>query len=107
MSFEFGDVLLLPFPFTDQTAAKKRPAAVVSNKAYNSARQDVVVAITSQIGRSDVDLVSDWRFAGLRKPPALKPVFSTVEKSLVLKQLGRLNEADRRLLSSLVAKALG
>ena len=50
MSFEFGDVVLVPFPFTNQAASKKRPAVVVSSHAYNTARLDVVVmAITSQV----------------------------------------------------------
>jgi mRNA interferase MazF len=50
MPFEFGDIVLVPFPFTSQTASKKRPAAVVSNQAYNTARPDIVVmAITSQL----------------------------------------------------------
>jgi mRNA interferase MazF len=49
MPFEFGDVVLVPFPFTDQTMSKKRPAIVVSNRAYNTARPDIIVmAITSQ-----------------------------------------------------------
>jgi mRNA interferase MazF len=43
MSFEFGDVVLVPFPFTNQAASKKRPAVVVSSHAYNTARLDVVV----------------------------------------------------------------
>jgi mRNA interferase MazF len=48
MPFEFGDVVPVPFPFTSQTATKKRPAVVVSNRAYNAARPDaVVMAITS------------------------------------------------------------
>ena len=47
MPFEFGDVVLVPFPFTDQTASKKRPA--VGSRAYNTARPDIIVmAITSQ-----------------------------------------------------------
>ena len=37
MPFRFGDVVLVPLPFTDQTALKKRPAVVVSRGA--SARQ--------------------------------------------------------------------
>lgn len=50
MTFEFGDVVLVPFPFTNQRASKKRPAVVVSNRVYNTARPDLVVmAITSQL----------------------------------------------------------
>jgi hypothetical protein len=32
MPFDFGDVVLVPFPFTSQRASKKRPAVVVSNR---------------------------------------------------------------------------
>lgn len=39
-SYEFGDVVLIPFPFTDQTTHKQRPAAVVSSAAYNRDRRD-------------------------------------------------------------------
>ena len=49
MPFEFGDVVLVPFPFTSQRASKKRPAVVVSNRAYGTARPDLIVmAVTSQ-----------------------------------------------------------
>ncbi len=41
MSYDFGDVVLLPFPFTNQTATKKRPAIIVSTAAYNNARRDI------------------------------------------------------------------
>ena len=29
--FSFGDVVLVPFPFTDQSGSKRRPAVVVSD----------------------------------------------------------------------------
>lgn len=29
MAHFFGDVVLVPFPFTDQSGAKKRPAVIV------------------------------------------------------------------------------
>lgn len=32
----FGDVVLVPFPFTDQSGIKKRPAVVVSSQKYNA-----------------------------------------------------------------------
>ena len=72
-AYSFGDVVLVPFPFTDQTASKKRPAVVVSADAYHQRRPDVIVmAVTSQIlrpaGALGEVLISDWQGAGLPKP---------------------------------------
>jgi hypothetical protein len=47
MSFEFGDVVLVPFPFTDQMTSKKRPAVVVSSSDYQLHRSDLVLVATS------------------------------------------------------------
>lgn len=33
--FKQGDILLIPIPFTDLTANKKRPVLVISNNYYN------------------------------------------------------------------------
>src|SRR5437867_12540100 len=49
-SFNQGDVVLVPFPFTDLSAVKQRPALVLSTDRLNKVRPDVVVAaITYQI----------------------------------------------------------
>jgi mRNA interferase MazF len=49
-SYRRGDVVLVPFPFTDLSSAKQRPALVVSTDAFNAIRDDVLVAaITSQV----------------------------------------------------------
>ena len=48
--YEFGDILLVPFPSTDQSTTKKRPAVVVSSSAYNLERPDLILlAVTSQV----------------------------------------------------------
>ncbi len=41
--YEFGDVVLAPFPFTDQTATKQRPAVVISSMAYHRERWDLII----------------------------------------------------------------
>ena len=110
-SFEFGDVLLVPFPFSNQTAGKQRPAVVVSSAAYNRERLDLLIlAITSQIrptlGFGEA-LVAQWKQAGLIKPSCFKPVLTTIERGLVIKKLGRLATADRDKLREVLDTILG
>src|SRR5215213_8281002 len=109
-AYSFGDVVLVPFPFTDQTGGKQRPAVVVSSEAYHRERIDLILmAVTSQtrtfagIGESPVQ---DWRTAGLLKPSTLKPILFTVERALVLRKLGRFAEADLRALRQNLAAIL-
>jgi mRNA interferase MazF len=110
MPFEFGDVVLVPFPFTDQTASKKRPAVIVSNRAYNTARLDIIVmAITSQRRpnprQGDVG-ITHWQAAGLLRPSVVKPVFATLEQRLVLRQLGTLAAEDQAALRKAIAEII-
>ena len=97
-AYERGDVVLVPFPFSDQTAIKKRPAAVISSNNYNNISSDIVImAITSQTTKTygiGECLIDDWQGAGLLKPSAIKPAISTIEQSLVLKRIGRLSDRD-------------
>lgn len=110
-TFEFGDIILVPFTFTDQSASKKRPAVVVSSAAYNNDRPDIILmAITSQmrhLGKTGEAEVKDWREAGLLKPSLVKPILATIEKNMVLKKLGRLSEKDRQDLRETLRLILG
>ena len=110
-AYEFGDVVLVPFPFTDQSTTKRRPAVVVSSNAYQRERRDLVIlAITSQ-RRSTAALgeasIAHWEEAGLLKPSVLKPVVATLEQGLVLRKLGRLGEQDQRALRRVLGEILG
>jgi mRNA interferase MazF len=109
--FSFGDVVLVPFPFTDQSGTKKRPAVVVSTSPYNANRRDIVImAITSQVrtplGFAEA-MVTDWPSAGLIKDSVFKPVFTTIEQGLVLRVMGRLVAADLGTLHRVVGEAIG
>ena len=108
---EFGDVVLVPFPFTDQTASKQRPAVVVSSAAYHRERHDLILmAVSSQVGSGarfgEVE-VRAWQRAGCWKPSVVEPVLATVDKLLVRKKLGRLDTADAGSLRSALAMILG
>ena len=109
--FSFGDVVLVPFPFTDQSGTKKRPAVVVSSHGYNASRRDMVImAITSQVrtplGFGEA-MVGDWQAAGLIKASVLKPVFTTIEQGLVIRTLGHLSAADIKTLHEIASDVIG
>lgn len=109
---KFGDVVLVPFPFTDQTALKRRPAVVVSSDAYHRERPDVIiVAVTSRTAGpaarfGDVP-IEQWRDAGLLKASLIKPVFTTVEESLIMRKLGELQQRDVDALRKALQQVLG
>ena len=109
--YSFGDVVLVPFPFTDQSAIKKRPAVVVSSAEYHAQRRDLVImAITSQLRpRSAFGefTVTEWKKAGLIAPSAVKPVLTTIDKRLVLRKLGQLQTPDLRSLRATIHQLLG
>lgn len=110
-SYRFGDIVLVPFPFTDQTTTKKRPAVVISSENYNQHHLDLIVmAITSQQQTAilpDHLVVADWQGASLLKPSVIKPIAATIEKALVIRTLGRLQSIDRQSLQTLLEQILG
>ncbi len=100
-----GDIILVPFPFTDLTGSKERPALVLATDEW-----DVMVAFVSSrikhINLFDIVLEPDSQ-NGLKRPSRLRlNKISTVERKLVLGELGKLStekmeEADRKLKSVL------
>jgi mRNA interferase MazF len=80
MPYEFADAVLVPFPFTSQF----RPSPT--------------------LGEVWLD---QWQAAGLLKPSAIKPVFATLEQTLIIKQLGALLAADQAGLKNAITRILG
>ncbi len=111
ITYKLGDIVLVPFPFTDQTTIKKRPAVIVSSNMYNKNRPDIIImAVTSQIHGSgyfgDI-LIQNWQQAGLLKPSVIKPIVTTVEKRLVLRKLGTISDIDRTALTEGLQSIIG
>jgi mRNA interferase MazF len=110
-ALSFGAIVLVPFPFTSQAASKQRPAVVVSSRAYNIERPDLVMmAVTSQMRPTPAlgeVWLRHWQAAGLIKPSAVKPVFATLEQGLVIRRLGALDAADQADLRQAIGRIIG
>ena len=90
------DVVVVPFPFTDREAERRRPALVVSSPAFNAAHDQSILAMITSAGeewRSDVTL-RDWREAGLGVPCKVRLKLFTLDDALVLRRAGALSERD-------------
>ena len=46
--YQRGDIVLVPFPFTDLSTTKRRPALIVSNELVNATGDVIIVMITSK-----------------------------------------------------------
>lgn len=90
--FEFGTIVLVPFPFTDLSAAKVRPALVVSKGASRST--DVILCfISSQKpvkGAPIIPLTAD-AMTGLKVPSVVRlDKIATLDSRVILGALGRV-----------------
>ncbi len=89
----------MPFPFTDLTAVKRRPALVVSPDILNRTGPDRVIAfLTSQVNttpRPGDYRLQNWQEVGLPKPTMLRMKFAPVDRSVVIRTLGRVAKTDR------------
>jgi len=92
------DVVVVPFPFTDRSAAKRRPALTISNRAFNSQGHSVFAMITTKADPQwpgDTQLV-DYRDAGLPVPSLVRLKIFTLDNRLIAKIAGKLSAADRK-----------
>jgi len=104
MAYVRGDIVLVPFPFTDLTTAKLRPALVVSHSSYEQTTGNIIVAqITGRMHNTPTDYaINDWRAASLLKPSVVRAKLATLSPGLVRYRPGRLPtaemvEVDKRL----------
>lgn len=104
-----GTIVLTPFPFTDLSTIKRRPAVIVSSS--EKIGDDVIVAfissrITEPVKETDYILDTnhpDFKDTGLKRCSAFKmDKLVTVEKTIIVGEIGKvsnsiLQELDKRL----------
>lgn len=111
--FERGRIILVPFPFTDLTAQKVRPALIVSN---NTKQPDVIVAFISTVltrptatehvlvrERDPAFVKTGLKFSSIIRCDKL----STLDKRIVLGELGSLPTVHLRRVNRGLRVALG
>ena len=102
--FVKGDVVVVPFPFSDLTQAKRRPALVVSTLEGNDL---ILCQITSQYIRDNYAISlndKDFETGGLKQPSNVRPnrIF-TADSNIVLYRvgglrIGKLNEIIEKVI---------
>jgi len=109
-SYSRGDVVLVPFQFTDQRLVKRRPALVISSTPYQRGRNEVIIAaLTSRIRTPLLvgdHLIKGWRQAGLPKPSVATAILRTVKASMVIRRLGSAGAPDMTAIDGQLRKAL-
>lgn len=93
MTYNFGDILLIRFPFTDQLRVSKRPALVL----YDGGDLDIFlcrVPTRPYFSLADLDIDS-WKETGLLKKSYIRlGKMATLQKDMVDKKLGELLSGD-------------
>ncbi len=108
MTFKPFAVVRVPFPFTDRTANKNRPALILSDDTlFNKpAGHSVMAMITSQSNTPwPLDCpIQDLNAAGLPAPSKVRFKLFTLDHRLVRGELGRLGEQDEASVRAAFAK---
>jgi mRNA interferase MazF len=109
--FEQGDVVRVPFPYTDRETRQRRPALVVSRGTVDGADSLLwVVMITSAANRpwaGDVSLADEYHEVGLPIPSVVRPAkIATIETGHA-DRIGHLSAALWRSVAAEMRRHLG
>jgi len=104
-----GKIVLIPFPFTDLTAAKLRPALVLFE-----GEEDVVVAfISSRVPQSPIltDVLvnerhPEFKLTGLKGASVIRlDKVATILKDLILGEIGEIGDKLKEEINAKLSKA--
>ena len=99
MIYEPFDVVVVPFPFTDFSRIKRRPALVLSQKTHFNAviEHSVLSMITSQKNEPwplDVPIKNKQQ-SGLTAPSVVRMKLFTLDNRFIIRKIGHLSKSDQ------------
>jgi mRNA interferase MazF len=110
MRFSAFDVVIVPFPYADRLAEKRRPALVISGPKLATYDLVWVAMITSEENErwpSDV-AISDLGRAGLPAPSVVRPAkIACIDPARVERRAGRLDKVTARAVAQRLRGFLG
>jgi mRNA interferase MazF len=106
-----GDVIVVPFPFTDRRASKRRPALVLSAAStFNARAGHAVMAMITSATHAPWPLdvaISDLAAAGLPAPSVVRMKLFTLDERLILDRIGHLATKDARAVAAAMSRLVG
>ncbi len=99
MIYKSFDVVVVPFPFTDQNTNKRRPALILSDyEIFNYVTQNCVMAMITSAKNPEWPLdvnIGSIKKAGLPAPSKVRMKLFTLDSRLIVKKIGGLAAKDR------------
>lgn len=98
MICDLGDVVVVPFPFVDAAAEKRRPSVILSRQAFNESNGHSICAMITTATRSNWPsdiIIEDLATAGLKQPCVVRWKLFTLPNEIILRRAGKLGEPDR------------
>lgn len=108
MIYDPFDIVVVPFPFTDSSKTKRRPALVLSQKtAFSSKINHSVLAMITSAKNDPWPLdvnITHGESSGLTAPSVVRMKFFTLDNRFILKKAGSLSTADQRKVTTNLKK---
>ncbi|WP_158860051.1 type II toxin-antitoxin system PemK/MazF family toxin [Lunatibacter salilacus] len=101
MTLRQGDIVLVPFPFSDGIQSKVRPAIVISSELVNQTQDVILAQISSSIRNDEFSFGLELGMLDVPLHKDSQVLFHkifVVEKRLVVKVISRLQEHYRKAL---------
>lgn len=101
-TYKTCEIVVVPFPFTDQKKSKNRPALILSSELFNAKNgKSIMAMITSNTGKelwpNDV-LINDLKPTGLIESSLIRFKIFTIDHVLIKTRIGFLHDEDKKAL---------
>ena len=103
------DIVVVPFPFTDRRASKRRPALALSTAEFSAEAGHTVLAMITSADNPDwpLDVLIDSARAGLRAASKVRMKLFTLDNRVIRQTVGTLNDVDQRAVAQAMKQLLG